>query len=136
MDQRDNRAIVTAVMDALATGDTRPFAEAMADDFAWHMMGTTPWSGSFVGKDVVRGRLMRTLFAQFATPYTNRASRIMADGDMVVVECAGAVTTTGGKAYNNTYCYVIRMAGGQMRELTEYMDTALVSAVLEPPVWS
>jgi uncharacterized protein len=38
-----------------------------------------------------------------------------------------------GKRYANTYCFVIRMAEGQLRELTEYMDTALVERVLEPP---
>jgi uncharacterized protein len=43
------------------------------------------------------------------------------------------VTTKNGKPYNNEYCYVIRLAGGQMRELTEYLDTALVERVLDAP---
>jgi len=30
---------------------------------------------------------------------------------------------------------VIRMQDGQLRELTEYMDTALVERVLQPPPW-
>ena len=136
MDENRNRAVITAIMEALSRGDTRPFAAAMAEDFAWHMKGSTPWSGSFTGKAEVRGRLMKSLFGQFATTYTNRASRILADGDFVVVECEGQVTTKAGKAYNNSYCYVIRMAEGQMRELTEYMDTALVERALEPPAWA
>ena len=28
-----------------------------------------------------------------------------------------------------------RMADGQLRELTEYMDKALVDRVLQPPAW-
>lgn len=36
-----------------------------------------------------------------------------------------------GDDYNNAYCNVIRFdAAGQMRELTEYMDTALCQRVL------
>lgn len=41
--------------------------------------------------------------------------------------------TTAGKPYNNTYCYVIRLEGGKLRELTEYLDTALVKEALENP---
>jgi ketosteroid isomerase-like protein len=131
-----NKAIITSAMDALSRGETLPFADAMADDFVWRMIGTTAWSGEFIGKDDVRGRLMKNLFGQFATPYRNKAKRILADGDFVVVECNGEVTTKSGKQYNNTYCYVIRMADGKMKELTEYMDTALVNDVLEAPDWA
>jgi ketosteroid isomerase-like protein len=131
-----NKATITAIMDALAKGETQPFADAMAEDFVWRMIGTTPWSGEFVGKADVRGRLIKSLFEQFATPYRNSAKRILSDGDFVVVECKGEVKTTSGKQYNNTYCYVIRMADGMMKELTEYMDTALVNEALEAPNWA
>lgn len=131
-----NRAIITGVMEALARGDRQPFGDAMADDFTWHMIGTTPWSGTFVGKTDVRERIVRPLFAQFATQYTNTPKRILADGDFVVVECKGDVITKTGKPYRNTYCNVIRMRDGKMVELTEYFDTALVSSALEPPAWA
>ncbi len=45
-----NRAIVTGIMEALSRGERQPFADAMAEDFTWHMMGTTAWSGTFTGK--------------------------------------------------------------------------------------
>ena len=131
-----NRSIITGVMDALSRGDRQPFGDAMADDFTWHMIGTTPWSGTFAGKADVRERIIRPLFAQFATRYTNTPIRILADGDFVVVECRGNVITKTGKPYCNTYCYVIRMRDGKMVELTEYFDTALVSSALEPPTWA
>jgi ketosteroid isomerase-like protein len=131
-----NRAIITGVMEALSRGERQPFGDAMADDFTWHMIGTTPWSGTFVGKAVVRERIVHPLFAQFATQYTNTPTRILADGDFVVVECNGDVITKTGKPYRNTYCYVIHMRDGKMVELTEYFDTELVSSVLEPPAWA
>lgn len=131
-----NRTIITGVMDALARGDGQPFGDAMAEDFTWHMIGTTPWSGTFAGKADVRERVLRPLFAQFATRYTNTPVRILADGDFVVVECRGNVTTKTGKPYCNTYCYVIRMRDGKMAELMEYFDTALVASALEPPAWA
>jgi ketosteroid isomerase-like protein len=60
-------------------------------------------------------------------------TRILADDDYVVVQCHGDATTVSGERYANSYCFVIRMADGQLRELTEYMDTALVERVLQPP---
>jgi ketosteroid isomerase-like protein len=131
-----NRAIMTAVMEAMSRGDTQPFGEAMADDFSWHMTGTTAWSGTFAGKADVRGRMLKALFAQFATQYKNTPRRILADGDFVVIECRGEVITKTGKPYNNSYCFVIRMRDGKMVELTEYFDTELVTAALEPPAWA
>ena len=128
----DNKAIVTAIFAALAEGDGRPFNEAMAEDFTWIIEGSNSWSRTWRGRDTVRRELLKPLFAQFATTYRNRAERILADQDMVVVQARGEVTTRTGKPYNNSYCYVIRMRDGKMVELREYLDTQLVDDALEP----
>jgi len=133
MSAEQNKTVLTAIFDALARGDSGPFVEAMADDFTWEMEGSTAWSGTYRGKAEVQEKVLKPLFAQFATPYRNRAERMIAEGDTVVVLCRGEVTTRAGKPYNNSYCYVIRMRDGQMTELREYFDTELVTASLEPP---
>lgn len=132
----NNRARISAVWAAMAEGNGAPFAEAMAEDFTWRMTGSSAWGGTYAGKIDVRGRLLKALFEQFATPYRSTPSRILADGDFVIVECRGEVTTKRGAPYNNTYCFIIRMREGQMAELTEYLDGALVDRVLEPPPWA
>ena len=131
-----NRAIVTGIMEALSRGERQPFADAMAEDFTWDMIGTTAWSGTFAGKAEVRQRLIAPLFTQFASHYTNTPKRILADGEFVVVESRGNVMTRTGKPYCNTYCMIIRMRDGKMVTLTEYLDTELVTAALEPPAWA
>jgi uncharacterized protein len=74
---------------------------------------------------------VRPPIAQFATRYMNRALHFIAEGDTVVVECRGEVKTLRGDGYNSACCNVVRFdAAGQMRELTEYMDTALCERVL------
>jgi ketosteroid isomerase-like protein len=117
----------------LAKGNSKPFGDAMADDFCWTIIGTTSWSGTYAGKQAVLSELMRPLFSQFADQYTNTADRFIAEGDHVVIQCRGRVTTKSGTPYNNTYCYVCRLADGKLRELTEYLDTELVSSVLAAP---
>ncbi|HEY9065178.1 MAG TPA: nuclear transport factor 2 family protein [Burkholderiaceae bacterium] len=130
----DHKQRLQAAFAELAVGNGRPFVDLMADDFCWTVPGSGPWAGTYRGKRAVREELFKPLFAQFATPYTNRALRFIAEGDHVVVECRGAVRTVRGQDYGNAYCYVCRFgADGRLAELNEYMDTALIDAVLEPP---
>lgn len=133
MSAASNKQVMQQIMAALAAGNGRPFVDAMADDFTWIMEGTTAWSGTYRGKAAVQARVLGPLFAQFATPYRNRAERFIAEGDTVVILCRGEVTTKAGKPYNNSYCYVVRLREGKMVELREYFDTELVTAALEPP---
>ncbi|UUZ68489.1 nuclear transport factor 2 family protein [Polaromonas sp. P2-4] len=134
MSAASNKQRMQEVMADLAKGNGQPFVDSMADDFRWTIPGNTPWSRTYEGKQAVVSELLQPLFAQFSTLYTNTASSIIAEGDMVVIECQGNVTTKAGKAYNNSYCYVCRMEGGKMKELMEYLDTELVSTALEAPL--
>lgn len=134
MTANPHKSRMQAIMAAMARGDTRPFAEAMAEDFTWVVPGRNAWSGRYEGREAVREKLFRPLFAQFAGTYVNRASRVVAEGDVVVVECQGRVATRGGETYDNSYCYVCRFgADGLLHELVEYMDTELAARVLAPP---
>jgi uncharacterized protein len=129
----ENRALIQNIMEARSRRDPGPFIAAMADDFVWRIIGTTAWSGEYIGKAEVCERLLKPLYAQFLAPSSITATRILADGDYVVAQCDGDATTVSGERYANTYCFVIRMADGQLSEMTEYMDTALVDRVLRPP---
>ena len=62
------------------------------------------------------------------------AHRFIADEDYVVVEARGRNTTKDGVPYNNIYCYVFHLANGKLQEMTEYLDTELVTAALGDPV--
>jgi len=135
MTASENKSLVQNIMAARSRRDNAPFIAAMADDFVWRIIGSTAWSGVYVGKADVRERLLKPLYEQFTAPSSITPMRILADGDHVVMECHGDATTVSGEHYANTYCFVIRMAEGQMREMTEYMDTALVERVLRPPPW-
>jgi ketosteroid isomerase-like protein len=86
-----------------------------------------------VGKQAVINDLLRPLGRQLGGASIIRAHRLIAEGDVVVVQATGHNVTSAGKKYENTYCWVIRMQQGKMRELTEYADTQLIASVLDPP---
>jgi ketosteroid isomerase-like protein len=126
----ENKQLMQQIFSELSKGNGKPFIESMADDFCWTITGTTKWSKTYHGKQAVLTELLQPLFSQFENQYTNTAHRFIAENDYVVVECRGHVTTKAGIPYNNTYCYVCRLAKGKLQELTEYLDTELVTAAL------
>src|SRR5438309_4790112 len=99
-----------SVFAELANGNGQPFMDALADDARWTVIGSSPWSRTYGGKQAIVDELMRPLFRQFADQYTAHAIRIVAEDDVVVVEARGQATTRLGKPYNQTYCYVFRLA--------------------------
>jgi uncharacterized protein len=105
----------------------------MADDFRWTIKGDTSWSRTYDGKAAVLDELLRPLMSQLAGRYRNAAERFIAEDDFVVVQCQGDAETKAGHRYDNAYCYVCRFEDGKLRELVEYLDTALVDRVLGPP---
>jgi uncharacterized protein len=128
-----NKRLMQEIFAGLAKGDGKPFRDRLADDVRWILTGTTKWSRTYEGKRAVIDQLLRPLFAQFADQYVNTAHRFIAEDEYVVVECRGSVTTKSGKPYNNSYCWVCRIADGKLKEITEYMDTELAATVLGEP---
>lgn len=128
MSTAENKQLMQEIFAELAKGNGKLFVDSLADDFKWTVTGTTKWSRTYDGKQAVITELIQPLFAQFADQYTNTAHRFIAEDDYVVVECRGHVTTKSGKPYNNTYCWVCRISNGKLQELTEYMDTELVTS--------
>jgi ketosteroid isomerase-like protein len=129
----ENKELMQAIFSELASGNSRPFVEAMADDIRWTVTGQTKWSRTYEGKQSVLTELLGTLRSRIADRVRTVAHRFIAEGDFVVVEARGQNTTKEGVPYNNTYCFVFRLARGRVHEVTEYMDTELVTAALSEP---
>jgi uncharacterized protein len=128
-----NKRLMEGIFDELARGNGKPFVEALAEDVRWTIIGGTAWSRTWKGFEAVRRDLLDPLFGQFETTYSAKAIRVIAEGDFVVIESRGDVTTKSGKPYRNTYCNVYRLKKGKVVEITEYCDTQLLAQVLSPP---
>jgi hypothetical protein len=133
MSTEDNKRLLAEIFDALAVGDQRPFAAAMADDLRWRFAGHWSWARDWgATKQEVRENLLAPLMAQF-TEYRATADEIIAVGDRVVVRAHADAKTVRGDPYPQAYCYVFRLHEGLITEVVEYCDTALVERVLTLP---
>ncbi|MFX0576089.1 nuclear transport factor 2 family protein [Nocardia nepalensis] len=129
MSATENRKLVEQIFDQMSRGNTRAMAEAMADDFRWIFPGNWSWSRTWEPKTVVLNELLRPLMAQF-TEYRSAADFIIAEDDRVVAQVRGHGMTTDGEPYEQTYCFIFRVADGRLTEVIEHCDTALVERVL------
>jgi ketosteroid isomerase-like protein len=132
MGTAENKQLLQDIFAATARGDSRPLVEAMADDFRWTIAGSGRWARTY-DKQAVMSELFPALRARIEGRIRIIPQRVLADGDFVVVEARGDNVTRDGKPYNNSYCFVFRLIGGKLAEVTEYMDTELVTAALGAP---
>jgi hypothetical protein len=130
MGAKENKQLMQQIFEQMSKGNSELFVASMADDFRWTVTGTTKWSRTYEGKQSVLGELFGPLRARIEGRIRTTASRMIAEGDFVVVEARGSNTTKSGVPYNNNYCFVFRLADNQLKEVTEYCDTELVTAAL------
>ena len=101
----------------------------MADDVRWTIMGTTEYSHTMNGRQEILDKLLKPITAELESMGTSIDDNIIAEGDFVVLQqhATGRRTKTG-KPYNNHYCLVYKVIDGKIKEITEYLDTELVTS--------
>jgi ketosteroid isomerase-like protein len=116
----ENKQVVRTFFDAGNRGDLESCLRLMADDVTWTNIGSTKYSGTFVGKEVLIANLLGPLFDQLSTGIATTLHSMIAESDL------------DGRPYNNTYCHVFRINDGKIGEVTEYFDTELTTSVFGP----
>src|SRR5688572_9465318 len=129
MQDDPSKALLEHALGQLSHGRFAPFSDLLADDVTWTITGTTPWSRTDTGKPAVL-TMLAALAARIDGSYRMTPHRFIADGALVVVEGQGNNQLKTGQRYDNTYCWVCRFDHGRLRDLVEYMDTALALRVL------
>ncbi|TCO60524.1 nuclear transport factor 2 family protein [Actinocrispum wychmicini] len=132
MGAEENKKLVQDIFEQMAKGNGHAFTMAMADDIRWTVPGSCSWAGTYESKADVVHKLLAPLLGQFAE-YHSEVDQVLADGDHVVVQSRSHARTKRGDEYNQSYCYVFRVADGMLAEVVEYCDTAHAEQVLEHP---
>jgi hypothetical protein len=127
MGAAENKQLIQNMFAELSKGNAEAFLGNMADDVRFTIIGTTKYSGTFKGKQELITKLLGPLTAQLEGGITLTPENFIAEGDYVAMQARGKATTKSGKPYNNTYCQVFRIANGKVQEVTEYLDTELVT---------
>lgn len=126
MGAAENKQIITNMFAEISKGNGAAFLDAMADDVKYTLQGKTKFSGTLNGKQEVMTKLLGPLGAALEGGIAITPYNFIAEGDHVVMLAKGKAQTKSGKPYNNSYCHVFKVVGGKVKEINEYLDTALV----------
>lgn len=129
MSASENKETIRKMFIELGSGNAAAFLSAMADDVQFTLIGTTKFSGVFKGKQELAGKLLGPLGAALEGGLVITPDNLIADGDFVAMQARGKSIGKNGKRYDNTYCQVFKFSGGKIKEVTEYLDTELVTSV-------
>ncbi len=124
MGAAENKELIRKMF-AEPPGET--FLNTLADDVKWTIIGSGKYSTTYNGKQDLIARLLGPLGAQIEGQMTITPFNLIADGEYVAMQSNGKSMSKKGVPYNNSYCHVFRIVGGKVKEVSEYLDTELVT---------
>ena len=129
MSTAENKKLIQDAFTAWARGDGNAFFNLLAADVRWTVIGSTAVSRTYPSRDAFVEGAVKPLTSKLAGPIVPTVRDIIAEGDKVVVQWEGRSSAKNGSIYHQTYCWVMRMADGKVREGTAYLDTELISQI-------
>jgi uncharacterized protein len=127
MNAAQNRKLIEDAFNSWLRGDRTAFNDLLADDLRWTVIGNTPVSGRYNNKREFLEGAGGRMAAKLATPIQTTLRHIIADGNMVALVFDGRAAGKNGTDYRQTYCWVLRLEEGRIREGTAYLDTELIT---------
>ena len=125
-----SKELLRHVYSEASKGNPQPLLDSLDDDVRWTIIGSTPLSGTYEGRREVVEGLLGGLRARLVGPVAFSFERFIEEGEYVVMQASGQATAISGASYDNTYCIVARIVNGKIREMTDYVDTELITKAL------
>jgi uncharacterized protein len=129
MSTEANKQLVREAYGAINSGDVDGFMNRLADDVEWYFIGSHRFAGTLKGKEDIMNKLVEPLDEALTSMIQLEIRQLIAEGDKVVSEMRGTSKSTDGKDYNNTYCIILTVRDGKIKEMREYLDTELITEV-------
>lgn len=124
---RVNRRIVEEAFDSWSRGQGS-ILDLMGDEGIIVIPGTAPHCGTVSKREFVANVAM-PFMNRFSIPPVPRPSKIMADGEGVIVVADAEGTTLDGKAYRNDYVFVLEFRESRLVKATEFLDMVAFNLV-------
>jgi uncharacterized protein len=129
MGTAENKKLIQDAFAGWARGDSNAFFNLLAEDVHWTVIGNTPVSRTYTSRAEFVDGAAKPLTAKLAGPIVPTVRDVIAEGDKVVLQWEGRSSAKNGTIYHQTYCWVMRLADGKVREGTAYLDTELISQI-------
>ena len=115
-----NKAVVTALFEAINTQDIEKAEALLADGLKWWIIGKAKVSGE---KDKRMIRLLFKMIFRGFNAFGFTLHDITAEDDRVAVTAESHGDHKSGKKYNNHYHFLFFLSAGKISRVKEYFDT-------------
>jgi len=126
MSAAENKKIVQDMFAAWSRGQGG-FLDLLADDVHWTVIGSTAVSRTYTSKNAFIEGAVKPLGEKISGAIQPTLRDVIAEGDNVVLQWDGHAVGKNGTLYNQTYCWVMRLENGKVREGTAYLDTEIIT---------
>jgi len=130
MSIEENKQIARNLFENMSNLKFEAMLDAIAEDVRWFVLGGT-YFGETMNKEQLR-KSLRPVKVGVPNGLNLKISRVIAEGDNVVVEAEGNAPTAGNKTYHNKYVWVLTIRNGKVVEGREFMDTMHVLETFGP----
>ena len=130
MSAAENKKMVQDMFAAWSRGQGG-FLDLLADDVHWTVIGSTAVSRTYTSKRAFVEGAVKPLGEKISGAIQPTLRDVIADGDKVVLQWDGRAVGRNGTLYNQTYCWVMRVENGKVREGTAYLDTEMVAQLFK-----
>lgn len=124
---QQNRRMVEEAFDRWIEGQGS-ILDLMGDDGMVVIPGTAPHCVAMRKQEFV-ANIATPFMSRFSIPPVPRPSKIMADGNDVIVIADAEGTTLNGKAYRNNYVFVLEFHESRLTKATEFLDMVAFNVV-------
>ena len=129
MSIEENKKLAISVVENLSNLKLEAVADALSDDARWWVLSASRGEG--MNKDRLR-KALRSMAIALPNGLNLKISRVIAEGDDVMVEAEGNARTAGDKIYNNHYVWILTVRDGKVVRGREYMDPLHVMETFGP----
>ena len=120
--QTRNKSAVKSGFDAWGKGTGSPY-DLLADTASWTIVGRSLASKTYPTKEAFISEVIRPFNARMSGTLKPTIRNIYADGDTVIVFFDASGTARDGKPYQNTYTWILEMAGGKIVKAFAFFDS-------------
>ena len=120
----ENAALAAELFRRLGASDVPAAMDLLADDATWWIAGApgrVPGAGDYSKPQIAK--LLHAMLARLQGGMRIDVVSTTAQEDRVSVETASAGTLRSGREYRQRQHFVMRIAGGRIHEVREYLDT-------------
>jgi ketosteroid isomerase-like protein len=120
--------VANGFLTKLCAGDFGGAFALVSDDIRYVIIGTTPASGVYCGRDEITKRLS-PLLGQLKN-LKSTLKEVIVDGDRVVAFVRGEAEAPYGHYLQDPCIFVLRVAGNKVIEILEFVDTVMLETAV------